>query len=206
MAHYDLTMPISEDDARKLRVEDTVTLNGTLYGLRDATLIHMFDRGRKARFDLSGQAALHTAPNVKKVDKTPQHPTGYAPVCIGTTTSDRMERFTRPLMQQYGVRLVIGKGGLRESSAEAFREFGGAYLAIIGGTAALETTWVEAIEDVDMDDLNPESLWKFRVRGFGPLVVAMDSHGASLYAKVNQSARARREEALRKLGVRIGGH
>ena len=206
MAHYDLTMPISEDDARKLRVEDTVTLNGTLYGLRDATLIHMFDRGRKARFDLSGQAALHTAPNVKKVDKTPQHPTGYAPVCIGTTTSDRMERFTRPLMQQYGVRLVIGKGGLRESSAEAFREFGGAYLAIIGGTAALETTWVEAIEDVDMDDLNPESLWKFRVRGFGPLVVAMDSHGGSLYAKVNQSARARREEALRKLGVRIGGH
>ena len=206
MAHYDLTMPISEDDARKLRVEDTVTLYGTLYGLRDATLIHMFDRGRKARFDLGGQAVIHTAPNVKKVEKTAEHPTGYAPVCIGTTTSDRMERFTQPLMQQYGVRLVIGKGGLREGSAQAFREFGGAYLAIIGGTAALETTWVEAIEDVDMDDLNPESLWKFRVRGFGPLVVAMDSHGASLYAKVNQSARARREEALRKLGVRIGGH
>ena len=117
-----------------------------------------------------------------------------------------MERFTRPLLQQYGVRLVIGKGGLREGSLQAFRELGGAYLAIIGGTAALETTWVEAIEDVDMDDLNPESLWKFRVRGFGPLVVAMDSHGGSLYAKVNQSARARREEALRKLGVRIGGH
>jgi L(+)-tartrate dehydratase beta subunit len=206
MAHYDLTMPISEDDARKLRVEDTVTLNGVLYGLRDATLIHMFDRGRKARFDLGGHAVIHTAPNVKKVDKTPEHPTGYAPVCIGTTTSDRMERFTRPLMQQYGVRLVIGKGGLREGSAQAFREFGGAYLAIIGGTAALETTWVEAIEDLDMDDLNPESLWKFRVRGFGPLVVAMDSAGSSLYAKVNQSARARREAALRKLGVRIGGH
>ena len=206
MAHHELTMPISEDAVRKLRVEDTVTLNGTLYGLRDATLIHMFDRGRKARFELSGHAAIHTAPNVKKVGNSAEHPTGYAPVCIGTTTSDRMERFTRPLMQQYGVRLVIGKGGLREGSAEAFREFGGAYLAIIGGTAALETTWVEAIEDVDMDDLNPESLWKFRVRGFGPLVVAMDSHGGSLYAKVNQSARARREEALRKLGVRIGGH
>jgi L(+)-tartrate dehydratase beta subunit len=206
MAHYDLTTPISEEDARKLRVEDTVTLNGTLYGLRDATLIHMFDRGRKARFDLGGHAVIHTAPNVKKVDKTAEHPTGYAPVCIGTTTSDRMERFTRPLMQQYGVRLVIGKGGMREGSAEAFREFGGAYLAIIGGTAALETTWVEAIEDVDMDDLNPESLWRFRVRGFGPLVVAMDSHGGSIYTKVNQSARARREEALRKLGVRIGGH
>jgi len=206
MAHFDFTMPVSEQDVRKLRVQDTVTLNGTLFGLRDATLIHMFDRGRKARFDLAGHAVIHTAPNVKTVAKSAEHPTGYAPVCIGTTTSDRMERFTRPLMQQYGVRLVIGKGGMREGSAQAFRELGGAYLAIIGGTAALETTWVEAIEDLDMDDLNPESLWKFRVRGFGPLVVAMDSEGGSLYAQVNQSARARRDEALRKLGVRIGGH
>src|SRR5437868_7529518 len=206
MAHYDFTMPINEAQVRALRVDDTVTLQGTLFGIRDATQIHMFDRGRTTRFDLAGHAVIHTAPNVRKVTKSKQHPTGYAPVCIGTTTSDRMERFTRPLMQQYGVRVVIGKGGLRESSAEAFREFGGAYLAIIGGTAALETTWVEAIDDVDMDDLNPESLWKFRVRGFGPLVVAMDSHGGSLYAKVNQAARARCEEALRKLGVRIGGH
>jgi L(+)-tartrate dehydratase beta subunit len=205
MAHYDLTTPISEEAARKLRVEDTVTLEGTLFGLRDATLIHMFDRGRKARFDLSGHAVIHTAPNVKKAPKSAEHPTGYAPVCIGTTTSDRMERFTRPLMQQYGVRLVIGKGGMREGSAQAFRDLGGAYLAIIGGTAALETTWVEAIEDVDMDDLNPESLWKFRVRGFGPLVVAMDSHGGSIYTQVNRQARARREAALAKLGVRIGG-
>src|SRR5207245_2446083 len=81
-------------------------------------------------------------------------------------TSDRMERFTRPLMQQYGVRLVIGKGGLRSDSSKAMCEFGGAYLAIIGGTAALETTWVEAIEEVDLDDVNPESLWKFLVCGF----------------------------------------
>jgi len=205
MAHHDLTMPISEDAVRKLRVEDTVTLNGTLFGLRDATLIHMFDRGRKARFDLSGHAVIHTAPNVRKVEKSAAHPTGYAPVCIGTTTSDRMERFTRPLMQQYGVRLVIGKGGMREGSLNSFKEIGGAYLAIIGGTAALETTWVEAIEDLDMDDLNPESLWKFRVRGFGPLVVAMDSHGGSIYAQVNEAARARRESALAKLGVKIGG-
>jgi L(+)-tartrate dehydratase beta subunit len=205
VAHYDLTMPITEELVRKLRIEDTVTLNGTLYGLRDATQIHMFDRARKTHFDLHGHAVIHTAPNVRKVERSAAHPTGYAPLCIGTTTSDRMERFTRPLMQQYGVRLVIGKGGLREGSAQAFRELGGAYLAIIGGTAALETTWVEAIEDVDMDDLNPESLWKFRVRGFGPLVVAMDSQGASIYAGVNRAARARREAALRKLGVRIGG-
>ena len=202
MAHHEFTMPISEAQARALRVNDTVTLQGALYGIRDATQIHMFDRGRKTRFDLAGQAVIHTAPNVKKVEKSVAHPAGYAPICVGTTTSDRMERFTRPLMQQCGVRLIIGKGGLREASQQAFAELGGAYLAIIGGTAALETTWVEAIEDVDLDDLNPESLWKFRVNGFGPLLVAMDSHGESLYARVNAQARARRAEVLKRLGVR----
>src|SRR5678810_1202718 len=103
-----------------------------------------------------------------------------------------MERFTRPLMKQYGVRIVIGKGGLREGSLEAFRALGGVYLAIVGGTAALETTWIEQIEDVDLDDLNPESLWRFRIRDFGPLLVAMDSHGASLYDAVDRAARDRR--------------
>ena len=202
MAHHDLTAPLTEAQARSLRVNDTVTLGGPLYGIRDATQIHMFDRGRKTRFDLKGHAVLHTAPNVRKVEKSAAHPAGYAPVCIGTTTSDRMERFTAPLMEQYGVRLVIGKGGLRSGSLESFKKHGGAYLAVIGGTAALETTWVEAIEDVDLDDLHPESLWKFRVRGFGPLVVAMDSHGASLYDAVNAAARARRAAALKHLGVR----
>ncbi len=202
MAHVDFQMPVTEEQVRKLRVNDTVTLNGALYGIRDATHIHMFDRGRKTRFDLRGQALIHTAPNVKKVDKSNIYPTGYAPICIGTTTSDRMERFTRPLMQEYGARIIVGKGGLREGSAAAFRELGGVYLAVIGGAAALETTWIEQIEDVDLDDLNPESLWKFRVKGFGPLLVSMDSHGGSLYTEVNAQARAKRAAALASLGVK----
>ena len=76
------------------------------------------------------------------------------------------------------------------------------YLAVIGGTAALETTWVEAIEDVDLDDLNPESLWRFRIRDFGPLLVAMDSHGGSLYDVVREDVDARRAQVLARLGVR----
>ena len=202
MAHHDLHMPITEAQARALRIDDTVSLQGTLFGIRDATQIALFDRGRTTRFDLAGHAVIHTAPNVRKVPASKEHPTGYAPVCIGTTTSARMERFTRPLMAQCGVRLVIGKGGLGATSLAAFRELGGAYLAIIGGTAALETTWVEAIEDVDLDDLHPESLWRFRVRGFGPLRVAMDSHGGSIYATVDADARGKRASALAALGVK----
>ncbi|HET7425804.1 MAG TPA: fumarate hydratase C-terminal domain-containing protein [Gemmatimonadales bacterium] len=202
MTHHVLTPPVTEEQVRALRVNDTVTIEGTLYGVRDANQIAMYDRGRATRFDMRGHAVIHTAPNVKKVPKSPEHPTGYAPVCVGTTTSARMERFTRPMMEQHGVRLIVGKGGLARGSLDAFRDLGGAYLAIIGGTAALETTWVEAIEDVDLDDLNPESLWKFRVKGFGPLLVAMDSHGASLYDAVNAEARSRRANTLAKLGVK----
>lgn len=202
MAHHELTTPVTEAQVRALRINDTVTLNGPLYGIRDATQIHMFDRGRKTRFDLAGHAVIHTAPNVKKVERSSRYPAGYAPICVGTTTSARMERFTRPLMREYGVRIIIGKGGLGQESQKAFAELGGAYLAIIGGTAALETTWIEAIEDVDLDDLNPESLWKFRVRDFGPLLVAMDSVGASLFAQVNRVARERRAQALARLGVK----
>ncbi len=196
-----LGTPVTEAQVRALRVGDMVTLEGTLFGIRDATQIHMFDRGRRTRFDLAGHAVIHTAPNVRKVEPSSAFPAGYEPVCIGTTTSMRMERFTRPLMQDYGVRIIVGKGGLGAESLRAFGELGGVYLAIIGGTAALETTWIEAIEDVDLDDLNPESLWKFRIHGFGPLQVAMDSVGGSIYADVDAKARAKRAAVLAKLGV-----
>ena len=109
-----------------------------------------------------------------------------------------MERFTRPLMTQLrrAHRHRQGRAAARHRSRRS-RELGGAYLAIIGGTAALETTWIEAIEDVDLDDLNPESLWQFRVRDFGPLLVAMDSHGGSLYTAVDADARGKRAAGAR---------
>ncbi|WP_337876250.1 fumarate hydratase C-terminal domain-containing protein [Elioraea sp.] len=201
MTHHVLHMPCDEAAVRRLRVGDTVTLEDWLFGIRDATQIAMFDKGRNVRLDLRGHAVVHTAPNVKRVPPSPEAPVGYAPLCIGTTTSMRMERFTEPLMRDHGVRLIIGKGGLGPASAEAFRRYGGAYLAVVGGAAALETTWIAAIEDVDLDDLNPESLWKFRIRGFGPLLVAMDSHGGSLYATVGERVADRRAAALAALGA-----
>ena len=201
MAEHEFTMPISEDDVRKLKTGDHVVLQDTLFGLRDATLIHMFDKGRETRLDLDGHAVIHTAPNLKKVPVSNSFPAGYQSICIGTTTSARMERFTRPLMEKNGVRMIIGKGGLGDDSAKAFKDLGGVYLAIIGGTAALETTWIERILDVDMDDLHPESLWQFEIKDFGPLLVAMDAHGASLYDAVNDQARDRRAEALARMGV-----
>ncbi len=190
-----LSFPIADLDAlRELRAGDRLRIDGHVIGIRDATQIAMFDRGEKPRMDLSGAVLIHTAPNVRKLG-----PGRYEKVCIGTTTSARMNRFTRGLMERYGVRAIIGKGGLLADSLPVLEEFGGVYLAITGGAAALETTQIEEIEEVEFEELLPECLWKFRVRDFGPLVVAMDSHGTSLYEGVTAKARDKLAELVARL-------
>ena len=186
MAEHVLEPPLTEADVRKLALEDTVLINGTIFGIRDATQIRIFDEGVPPPADLTGAVCLHTAPGVKK------RPDGtYEKLSIGTTTSTRMDRFVPGLLAQYGVRAIVGKGGLLQPSVEAMQKIGGVYLAIVGGAAALETMQIEAIEQVWWEDLMPECLWKFRVRNFGPLVVAIDAHGQSLYRNVQERAAER---------------
>src|SRR5690242_12488452 len=186
MAHYRLRTPLSEADVRMLRLEDTVTIDGTIFGIRDATQIRIFDEGIAPPADLTGAVCLHTAPGVRKL------PDGtYEKLSIGTTTSTRMDRFVPGLVEQYGVRAIVGKGGLLQGSIDCMAAKGAAYFAIVGGAAALETMQIEAIEQVWWEDLMPECLWKFRVKDFGPLIVAIDSHGNSLYRRIQDRAAER---------------
>src|ERR1044071_7745087 len=181
MAHYKLRTPLTEGDIRQLKLEDTVTIDGTIFGIRDATQIRIFDQGIAPPADLTGSVCLHTAPGVRKLADG-----RYEKLSIGTTTSTRMDRFVPGLVEQYGVRAIVGKGGVLEGSIQAMQRIGAVYLAIVGGTAALETLQIEEIEEVWWEDLMPECLWKFRVKDFGPLIVAVDSHGHSLYEQVQK--------------------
>ncbi len=190
MAGIPLTTPLREADLRPLRAGDWVSLSGTVFGVRDATLMRICDRGVAPPVDLRGAVLLHTAPNVRRVGDR------YEPISVGTTTSTRMNRFTAPLLERHGVRAVVGKGGLLEDSVEAMRAHGAVYLTIVGGAAAWETQHVEAIEAVYWEDLMPECLWQFRVRDLGPLLVSIDSHGESLYARVRDDARRRLQGLL----------
>jgi L(+)-tartrate dehydratase beta subunit len=90
----------------------------------------------------------------------------------------------------------MGKGGLLPDALEPLRRYGGVYLAIVGGAAALETTQIAEIAQVEWEDLMPECLWRFRVRDFGPLIVGMDAHGESLYENVQVEARRRLDESI----------
>ena len=195
MATYTLTTPLTEEAVRKLRVRDIVTLNGTIFGIRDLTQIHIFDRGNEPPVSLQGAACIHTAPSLKKAGDR------WEKICVGTTTSGRMDRFTPLLMEKYGVRAIIGKGGQYQASLDAMKKFGGCYLAIVGGAAAVETKQIVEVEKVYFEELHPEALYQFKVKDFGPLTVAMDSHGNHLYTEVKKAAEAKLPEIYKRLGL-----
>jgi L(+)-tartrate dehydratase beta subunit len=183
-----------QQEILKLRAGDEVLVDGHIIGIRDRTQIRIFDQGVEPPLDLNGAFLLHTAPGVRKVGEGK-----YEKVCIGTTTSARMVRFTEPLGRDHGVRAICGKGGLPDEAIEPMRKYGMVYFAIVGGAAALETTQIEEIEEVYWEELMPECLWKFRVKDFGPLTVGIDSHGNSLFHDVQERAKAKLEELYERL-------
>ncbi len=196
MSEYRFTTPLTEADMRQLRVGDSVLLDGVVFGVRDANMIRVFDQKVPPPVDWHGAALLHTAPNVKKIG-----PGKYEPICVGTTTSMRMDRFTEGLLRDYGVRAILGKGGLSARSAELMRQYGACYLSVTGGAAAMETLQIEELEKVYWEDLMPECIWQFRFRGLGPLTVGIDTHGGNLQLEVQQQAQQRAAELLQKLGA-----
>jgi L(+)-tartrate dehydratase beta subunit len=189
-----VAFPASEEAIRELRAGDEVLVDGHILGIRDRTQIRIFDQGVEPPLDLNGAFLLHTAPNVRKVGEG-----RYEKLCIGTTTSARMVRFTEPLGRDHGVRAICGKGGLPDEAIEPMRKYGMVYFAIVGGAAALETTQIEEIEEVYWEELMPECLWKFRVKDFGPLTVGIDSHGNSLFHDVQEAAKKKLEELYARL-------
>ena len=194
MAARRMTFPASEAEIRELHAGDEVLVDGHVIGIRDRTQIRIFDQGVEPPMDLTGALLLHTAPNVRKVG-----PGRYEKICIGTTTSARMVRFTEPLGERYGVRAICGKGGLPDEAIGPMRRLGMVYFAIVGGAAALETTQIEEIEEVAWEELMPECLWRFRVKDFGPLWVGIDSHGNSLFHDVQEEAKKRLEGLYARL-------
>lgn len=196
MAEYHLNSPFTEEDIRRLQAGDIVYFDGLLFGIRDLTQIYMFDQHHEPPVSLAGAPCIHTAPSLRKTADGK-----WEKICVGTTTSTRMERFSPELIGKYGVRAIIGKGGLMEGSLKAMQKYGAVYLAIVGGAAALETQQIEEVEKVYWEHLHPEALYQFRVKGFGPLTVAMDSHGRNLYDEVRSEAIYRLNDIYKSLGV-----
>ncbi|RLI68106.1 MAG: fumarate hydratase [Candidatus Gerdarchaeota archaeon] len=200
MAIVKLQTPISEEDVRKVKVGDIIYISGTVYLSRDEAHLRALEyakEGKKLPLDFEGLALFHCGPIVKQDEKGEWHV-----VAAGPTTSSRMEIFEDKYIEQFKVRVVIGKGGMFERTTAAMKKVGAVYGAFTGGAAVLAAKAVKKVKGVEWLDLGtPEALWIFEVEEFGPLTVAIDTHGNNLFKEVSQKVESNRKKAYEIIGV-----
>ena len=199
MATYKLKTPISEEDVRKLKVNDVLYITGTIVTARDQAhrrALEMAKEGKKIPIDIKGLAVFHCGPIVKKEgDK-------WIAVAAGPTTSTRMDIFEDEFIKTFGVRVVIGKGGMGKRTTEAMKKYGAVYGAFTGGAAVLAAKTIKNVRTVEWYDLGvPEALWVFEVEDFGPLAISIDSHGNNLFEDVKKQVEENRLKIYAKLGL-----
>jgi fumarate hydratase subunit beta len=168
-----LNVPIKDEDLTELNAGDVVYLTGNILTARDQAHKRLIDEG--APLNIEGAVLFHAGPIISKKDD------GYDMVAIGPTTSMRMNPYQSDVLDM-GPKIIVGKGGMDDTVREALKRNNALYVVATGGCAALYVDAVEEIQGVDWLDLGmPEAMWNLKVKDFGPLIVAMDSHGNSLY-------------------------
>lgn len=194
-----LRTPLSERTVRSLRLGQEVAVDGTVFIGRDEVHIRaleMRERGEELPFDMNGGVLYHCGPIARKKDGE------WEMIAAGPTTSARMNSLEPLFIREFGVRAIIGKGGMSGPTLEAMREHGCVYLAFTGGAAVLAARGISRVQRVEWLDLGmPEALWVVEAKGLGPLVVAMDANGSSLYDSVNAQAQSNLERVKKDLGL-----
>jgi len=178
---YHLKMPVGSNEIKKLKIGDIVFLTGTIFTARDEAH-HMMLNEKNIPFNPSEMGLYHCGPLMKKTDE------GWQVVSAGPTTSSRMEIFEDKFIEKFGINIIIGKGGMGERTQKALEKYDAVYLAYTGGAGALAADKVEEVPDVFwLDELSmPEAVWIFKIKEYGPLVVAMDSNGESIYKNLKK--------------------
>lgn len=183
-----ISSPLDESVARSLKAGDLVSLSGELLTARDEAhlrILELLGAGKEIPFRLEGMAIYHCGPIMRRDVR-------WEVVAAGPTTSARLDRLAPELIRKCRPRLLIGKGGMSSDTLQAMREVGCAYLAFPGGAAVLAAEALPEVLGVHWEDLGmPEAVWHLRAKEFGPLVVAMDSHGRSLFKEIEDSVKKR---------------
>lgn len=190
MREVKLTLPVTEQQVRELKVGDMVLLSGVLYTGRDAVHKHLYE-GKSIPVDISGSAIYHCGPVVVKTASGE-----WSVRAAGPTTSTREEPYQATVIEKYGIRAVIGKGGMGNKTLNACKQFGCVYLHAVGGAAQVLAESVKRVRGVSMLEEfgSPEAVWELEVVDF-PALVTIDAHGNSLHADVAASS----EEKLNTL-------
>jgi L(+)-tartrate dehydratase beta subunit len=194
-----LTTPIKSEDLEGLNVGDVVYLTGRLVTCRDVAHRRLIEQGRQLPVDLEGGAIFHAGPIVRKNEDG-----SFEMVSIGPTTSMRMEKFEREFIEQTGVKLIVGKGGMGPETAAGCEEHKAVHAIFPGGCAVLAATLVEEIEGAEWQDLGmPETLWINRVREFGPLIISIDTKGNNLMAQNKVAFNEKKKPILEKISAQL---
>lgn len=192
-----LNTPISEEDLKDIKIGDVIYLSGRIVTCRDVAHRRLIEYGRELPVDIRGGAILHAGPIIKKSEGGSEH---YEMISIGPTTSMRMEKFEKEFIEQTGVRVVVGKGGMGPNTEAGCRDNKAIHCVFPAGCAVLAATTVEEIEDAQWKDLGmPETLWVCRIKEFGPLIVSIDSEGNNLFEENKVFFNERKEAALEEL-------
>jgi len=179
-AEKHLVAPINEEQIRSLKVGDVVMISGEMYTGRDA--VHTYLMKHEAPADLHGSVLYHCGPVVMKDNGS------YRITAAGPTTSIREEPYQGDIIKRFGVRAVMGKGGMGARTLDAMKEAGAVYLNAIGGAAQYYARCIEQVLDVNLLEFGiPEAMWHIRVKDF-PAIVTMDAHGNSLHADVEKAS------------------
>jgi tartrate/fumarate subfamily iron-sulfur-dependent hydro-lyase beta chain len=196
MAQVRLTTPVDEASIRQLKAGDEVLISGRIFTGRDAVHKYLADGGALPDgVDLRGGIIYHCGPVVVESEKDGKKT--YRITAAGPTTSIREEPYQAALIAKFGMRGVIGKGGMGLKTLGACQSEGAVYLHAVGGAAQVYAECILGVEDVYFKDEfgSPEAIWVLQVKDF-PCIVTMDSHGGSLHEEVQASSLNKLKAAL----------
>jgi L(+)-tartrate dehydratase beta subunit len=194
-----LTTPIKDEDLKDIQIGDIIYLTGTLVTCRDVAHRRLIEEKIPLPVDLKGKAIFHAGPIVRDLGNEE-----YEIVSIGPTTSMRMEKFEKEFIEETGVKLIVGKGGMGKNTEEGCKNHKALHLVFPAGNAVFAATKVEQIREVHWKDLGmPESLWVCEVSEFGPLIVSIDTEGNNIFEENKVEFNKKKEEQYQLISEQV---
>ncbi|MCO0599811.1 L(+)-tartrate dehydratase subunit beta [Peribacillus butanolivorans] len=194
-----LTTPIKDEDLKDIRIGDIIYLTGTLITCRDVAHRRLIEEKIPLPVDLKGKAIFHAGPIVRDLGNEK-----YEIVSIGPTTSMRMEKFEKEFIEETGVKLIVGKGGMGKNTEEGCKNHKALHLVYPAGNAVYAATKVEQIREVHWKDLGmPEALWVCEVNEFGPLIVSIDTEGNNIFEENKVEFNKKKEEQYELISKQV---